>query len=57
MVKEIVRDAFFLNQRSDKATKVDLPIAQDQGRLSGQKVSETYAEFWRSDSTDNPARM
>ena len=29
MVKEIVRDAFFLNQRSDKATKVDLPVAQD----------------------------
>ena len=29
MIKPIVRDAFFLNQKSDEATKVDLPIAQD----------------------------
>lgn len=29
MIKPIVRDAFFLNQKSEKATKVDLPIAQD----------------------------
>ena len=29
MNKPIVRDAFFLNQKSDEATKVDLPIAQD----------------------------
>ena len=29
MIKPIVRDAFFLNQRSEEATKVDLPIAQD----------------------------
>ena len=29
MNKPIVRDAFFLNQKSEKATKVDLPIAQD----------------------------
>ena len=29
MEKPIVRDAFFLNQRSEKATKVDLPVAKD----------------------------
>jgi peptide deformylase len=29
MIKPIVRDAFFLNQKSEKATRVDLPIAQD----------------------------
>lgn len=29
MEKPIVRDAFFLNQKSDEATNVDLPIAQD----------------------------
>ena len=29
MIKPIVRDAFFLNQRSEKATKADLPVAQD----------------------------
>ena len=29
MVKPIMRDAFFLNQKSEDATKVDLPIAQD----------------------------
>jgi len=29
MIKPIVRDAFFLNQKSEKATKVDLPITQD----------------------------
>ena len=29
MVKPIMRDAFFLSQKSEEATKVDLPIAQD----------------------------
>ena len=29
MIKPIVRDAFFLNQKSEKATKVDLPVVQD----------------------------
>jgi peptide deformylase len=29
MEKPIVRDAFFLNQKSEEATKADLPIAQD----------------------------
>ena len=29
MIKPIVRDAFFLNQKSEEATKVDLPITQD----------------------------
>ena len=29
MIKPIVRDAFFLRQKSDEATKVDLPIVQD----------------------------
>ena len=29
MIKPIVREAFFLSQKSDKATRVDLPIAQD----------------------------
>ena len=29
MIRPIVRDAFFLNQRSEEATKIDLPIAQD----------------------------
>ena len=29
MIKPIVRDAFFLNQKSEKATKVDLPAVQD----------------------------
>ena len=29
MVKPIVRDAFFLNQKSEEATKVDLPVARD----------------------------
>jgi peptide deformylase len=29
MVKTIVRDAFFLSQKSDEATKADLPIVQD----------------------------
>jgi len=29
MEKQIVRDTFFLNQKSDDATKADLPIAQD----------------------------
>lgn len=29
MIKPIVRDAFFLNQKSETAAKVDLPIVQD----------------------------
>ena len=29
MVKPIMRDAFFLNQKSEEATRVDLPVAQD----------------------------
>ena len=29
MIKPIVRDAFFLNQKSEKATKADIPIVQD----------------------------
>ena len=29
MVKPIMRDAFFLNQKSEEATKVDMPVAQD----------------------------
>ena len=29
MVKSIVRDAFFLSQKSEEATKADLPIVQD----------------------------
>lgn len=29
MIKPIVRDVFFLNQKSEIATKADLPIAQD----------------------------
>jgi peptide deformylase len=29
MIKQIMRDAFFLNQKSDEATKADLPIAAD----------------------------
>lgn len=29
MEKPIVRDAFFLNQKSEEATKADLPIAED----------------------------
>lgn len=29
MIKPIVREAFFLNQRSEEATKVDLPVARD----------------------------
>ena len=29
MEKPIVRDAFFLNQKSAEATKADLPVAQD----------------------------
>ena len=29
MIKPIVRDAFFLNQKSEKATKADLPVAKD----------------------------
>ena len=29
MVKQIMRDAFFLNQKSEEATRVDLPIAKD----------------------------
>ena len=29
MIKPIVRDTFFLNQKSDKAVKADLPVAQD----------------------------
>ena len=29
MIKPIVRDAFFLNQKSEKATKADLPVTQD----------------------------
>ena len=29
MIKPIVRDAFFLNQRSERATKADLTVAQD----------------------------
>lgn len=29
MIKPIVRDVFFLNQRSEEATIVDLPITQD----------------------------
>ena len=31
MVKPIVRDTFFLNQKSENATKADLPVAQDLG--------------------------
>ena len=31
MIKPIVRDTFFLSQKSDEATKADLPIAQDLG--------------------------
>lgn len=29
MIKPIVRDAFFLNQKSEEATKIDLPVALD----------------------------
>ena len=29
MIKPIVRDTFFLNQKSDPATRADLPVAQD----------------------------
>ena len=29
MIKPIVRDAFFLNQKSEEATKADLPVVQD----------------------------
>ena len=29
MIKPIVRDVFFLNQRAEEATKADLPVAQD----------------------------
>ena len=29
MIKPIVRDAFFLNQKSEKAVRADLPVAQD----------------------------
>lgn len=29
MIKPIVRDTFFLSQKSDEATKADLPIAQN----------------------------
>ena len=29
MTKTIVRDAFFLNQKSEEATKADLPVVQD----------------------------
>ena len=29
MIKPIVRDTFFLTQKSEKATKADLPVAQD----------------------------
>ena len=29
MVKDIVRDAFFLSQKSDEATKADLQVVQD----------------------------
>lgn len=29
MVKPIMRDAFFLNQKSEEATKADLPVAQN----------------------------
>jgi peptide deformylase len=29
MIKPIVRDAFFLNRKSEEATKADLPVAQD----------------------------
>ena len=29
MEKQIVRDTFFLNQKSEEATKPDLPVAQD----------------------------
>ncbi len=31
MIKPIVRDAFFLSQKSEKATKTDLPVVQDLG--------------------------
>ena len=29
MIKPIVRDAFFLNQKSEKAVRADLPVAKD----------------------------
>ena len=29
MVKPIMRDAFFLNQKSEEATKADLSVARD----------------------------
>lgn len=29
MIKPIVRDAFFLSQKSEEATKADLPVTQD----------------------------
>ena len=29
MIKPIVRDTFFLNQKSEEAVKADLPVAQD----------------------------
>ncbi len=41
MEKPIVRDAFFLNQKSEEATKVDLPIAQDlEDRAAHRKKTE-----------------
>ena len=29
MIRPIVKDVFFLGQRSDPATKLDLPVGQD----------------------------
>ena len=33
MIKPIVKDIFFLSQKSEAATKQDLPVGQDPGPL------------------------
>ena len=70
MVKQIVRDAFFLGQKSEPATKADIPVGIDlqdtpyqteEGCLSldgihGYELEKTEDEAQWLDSADLPAR-
>ena len=44
MIKPIVKDTFFLSQKSEEASRADLPLAKDmQDTLSANAVREALA--------------
>ena len=44
MVREIIRDEFFLSRKAQPATREDLPIAQDLLELSGPSHIDRVAQ-------------